>query len=96
MSGDTQHGEIVVVVEPGALHRAGMQTLSRFTRLRMTIPEGTHASVGDRVVITDEERSYKVLGSVDAVEDDVMLVDPTEVVSTARSYRTKVHTPHGP
>ena len=87
---------IVAVVGPNALHRAGLQTLSRLTRLRMRVPEGTHPREGDRVVITDEERSYKVLGTIDAVEGEVMLVDPTEIVSTARSYRAKMPTPHGP
>ena len=97
MKEDVRTAEAVVaVVEPNALQRAALQTLSRLTRLRMRVPEGSRACEGDRIVITDAERSYKVLCTVEAVEAGVMLVDPFEVVSTARSYRAKVSTPHGP
>jgi hypothetical protein len=96
MREDVKTGEqLVVVVGSDALNRAAEQTLSRLTRLRMRVPEGARPRVGDQVVITDEERSYKVIGSIDAVEADVMLVDPTEVVSTARSYRERIPTPQG-
>ena len=59
-------------------------------------PDDQAVSAGDTIVLTDEDESFRVVAYVEATDQGVMIVNPTEMISIGRSYRTEQPTPIGP